>query len=87
MQNMEDQEKGRWSKIIWLKLFSSIEILVGDKPEKFDSVIFQFRKGLSVLLWQMRIDLLVYGRLSNMGLKIGAKSCDYNLSPSLKVAG
>lgn len=53
---------------------------MGDKTEEFNLVILQSSKALLVFLWQMRIDLLVYDRLSNTDLKIGAKSCNYSLS-------
>lgn len=49
---------------------------MGDKPEMFDLVILQSSKALLVFRWQMRIDLLVYDRLSNTDLKIGTKLCN-----------
>lgn len=73
---------GRWSVV---KIISINRDFSGGQARNFDLVILQPSKALLVFLWQMRIDLLVYDRLPNTDLNIGAKSCNYSLSLFLKV--
>lgn len=78
MQNMEGQERSRCCVV---RMIFTNRDPAGNKPEKLDLVILQSNKALLAFLWQIRIDLLVYDRLPNVELKIGAMPCNYCSSP------